>query len=218
MRTSLGAVMVCVLSAVTLGAAESPLVVDLGQGVKLELVLVPKGGFQQGSPPNEPGRKEDETQRAVTLTADFYLGKYPVTVGQFRRFVGETKYRSEAESGRSGGFGFDGKQLVQRPDFTWRNPGFPQTDEHPVTVVSMADANAFCTWLSRKVQRTATLPTEAQWEYACRAGTTTGYYSGPAESDLQRIGWYEGNSAGGTHPVGQKEANRLGLYDMCGQV
>ena len=201
-----------------LAAAEPALTIDLGKDVKLELVLVPKGNFRQGSPASEPGRKDDETQRDVTLTTDFYLGKYPVTVGQFRRFVEEARYKTEAESGTSGGHGFDGQQLVQRPEFTWRNPGFPQTDEHPVTIVSFKDALAFAAWVSKRAKRSVALPSEAQLEYACRAGTTTSYYSGQTEADLQRIGWYQGNAGKGTHPVGLKEANRFGLYDMSGQV
>ena len=170
-------------SAVALGAlsipgsvraqgAEPALSLNLGSGVLLETVLVKAATFRQGSPLTEAGRREDEAEREVTISRDFYIGRYEVTVGEFRRFVSETGYKTEAEKGTSGGFGWNGQALEQRFGFNWENPGFAQTDRHPVTLVTFDDAQAFTRWLSKRIGRTVTLPTEAQWELAARGGST----------------------------------------------
>jgi formylglycine-generating enzyme required for sulfatase activity len=203
------------------GAVAEPakaIAVDLGRGGRIEMVLVQKGEELQGSPGGEKGRDEDERQHEVVVGTDYYMGKYPVTRGQFAAFVLGTGYRSEAEIGTSGGSGWDGKELVQRKDFNWRSPGFGQSEDDPVTLVTYADAEAFTRWLSTKAGRTVSLPTEAQWEHAARAGTKTAYYKGDGDEAALEIGWFKKNAGEGTHPVGQKAPNAFGLYDMGGDV
>ncbi len=199
-------------------AQEREASVPLGNGVELKLVRVDAGSFSQGSPATERDRRNDETQRQVTLTRGFYLGKYPVTRGQFAQFAKETGFRTEAEIGTSGGFGWDGSQLVQRKEFTWKSPGFSQTDQDPVVMVTWPDAQAFIKWLSRKSGSQFDLPTEAQWEYACRAGTGTAFWSGDDSAAAGDIAWHKGNSQSRTHPVGEKGVNAWGLGDMHGNV
>lgn len=192
-------------------AAESNLRLDLGSGISVDLVLIPAGEFTQGSPAEEPGRGADETARLVRISKEYYISRTSITRAQWERFVAETGYRSEAETGTSGGFGWDGKALVQKKQFTWRTPGFAQTADHPVCMVTFPDAEAFCNWLSRKGKRKTTLPTEAQWEYACRAGSTTPWHAGSTPEACDLIAWHKANSGDGTRPVNAKQANAWGL-------
>jgi len=208
-------------------AAPEDLVVDLG-GATLETKKVPHGVFTMGSAPGDPGHeKDEEPPHQVTITKDFWIGKVPVTRGQFAKFVADTRYVTDAEKGQAGGQGWEGKAvdagkgtgLVQKKDFTWRNPGFTQTDSHPVVLVSYGDALAFVGWASRKSGKRVRLPTEAEWEFAARAGTTTAWPGGAAEeSDPAAFGWFKSNAGNGTRPVGQKKPNPLGIFDMSGNV
>jgi formylglycine-generating enzyme required for sulfatase activity len=197
---------------------ETGLALNLGSGASLETVLVKAATFRQGSPPAEAGRGDDEAAREVTISQDFYIGKYEVTVGEFRRFVGETGYKTEAEKGTSGGFGWNGTALDQRFEFNWKNPGFAQTDRHPVTIVTFDDALAFTRWLSKRIGRPVTLPTEAQWELAARGGLTSAFPSLGKGSRVADLGWSKANAPDGTRPVGTKDPNAIGLFDMAGNV
>ena len=183
----------------------------------------------------------DDPQHAVTLTKPFDVAAYPVTVGQFAAFVAATAYRTDAErSGRGAGQAID-ERSSWLPGITWQTAATGRPDDVPATVVSWNDANAFCRWATRTVGRPVRLPTEAEWEYACRAGTPGDYnVDGAAPNDL---GWFAGNSGDRPfdvrqfagrgpnaylaglaadhcqpHPVGQKRPNAWGLYDMHGNV
>ena len=187
----------------------------------MRLAYVPSGKFGMGSPGNEAGREAQEILHEVVLTRAFYLGTHQVTVGQFRKFVDDTKYRTEGERDGKGGWGVNEKGSLEKDGrFTWSSPGFKQTKDHPVVLVSWNDARAYCRWLSQKENKLYRLPTEAEWEYACRAGTRTAYSFGDDPQDLVAHGNVGRNKDGFryTAPVGQFKPNRYGLHDMHGNV
>jgi formylglycine-generating enzyme required for sulfatase activity len=154
-------------------------------GLKYAWIL--PGSFQMGCSPGDAGGRDDEKPRhQVTLTKGFWLGQTVVTVGAYKRFAEGT-----------------GKAMPETPRF---NPGW-SNEQMPMVNVSWDDAQAYCAWAGGR------LPTEAEWEYAGRAGSREARY-GP----LDDVAWYNRNSGGQTHPVGEKRANGFGLYDMLGNV
>lgn len=171
---------------------------DLGAGVKLKLAPIPAGTFQMGSPKGDVGAAFNESDRHK---ANNYH-QHPVTLT--RAFlIGVTEVTQ-----------------AQYRAVTGKNPSVFKGDNLPVDNVSWDDAVKFCELLSAKTGKTVRLPTEAEWEYACRARTTTRYYFGddPDHAQLADHAWYEVNSARQTHPVGQKKPNDWGLHDMGGNV
>ena len=196
---------------------------EFTNAIGMRFVLIPPGSFLMGSPPGEKGHQGNELQHQVTLTKGFYLGVHEVTRGQFARFVQATGYRTQAEIMGGGRF-WTGSGWNTDPHVNWRTPGFEQSDDHPVVCISWNDAVAYGAWLSAQDRngRRYRLPTEAEWEYACRAGTATAYCSGDGQDALKNVGWcsYDGkwNSAGRTISVGQFQANGWGLCDMHGNA
>jgi sulfatase modifying factor 1 len=205
--------------------------------IGLKLVRVPAGEFMMGSPIAEKGRRADEPHRRVRLTRDFFIGQCEVTRGQFRKFVESTQYKTEAERGVRGGYGYDeATQKLAGPDkrYSWEFTGFAQTDAHPVVNVSFRDAEAFCRWLSEKEKQVYRLPTEAEWEYACRGGATSAYGNGDDPEKViemgnivdasaherfpERIAVAGNDGYAFTAPVGSFRANGFGLHDMHGNV
>ena len=155
----------------------------------------------------------------VRITEPFRLSRHEVTRGQFRQFVEKTGYKTEAESSGKGGRRMVDGEWSLDPRFVWNtDPGFEQTDDHPVVNVSWNDVIAFCQWLSDKEGAEYALPTEAQWEYACRGGTTTFWHCGDSDTALQEHAWFGAYAGGKTHPVAQLKPNAWGLYDMYGNV
>jgi formylglycine-generating enzyme required for sulfatase activity len=133
--------------------------------------------------------------------------------------VGERGYKTEAEQNGKGAWGSVNGEWKRDPRLVWNgDSGSDQADDHPVVSLSWNDVTAFCTWLSEREQEESHLPTEAEWEYACRAGTTTAWYSGDDEGALDEYAWFTNNLGGKLHPVGQKLPNAWGLYDMHGNV
>ncbi len=191
--------------------------------IGMKLVLIPAGEFVMGSPDSEEGRSDDEgPQHKVEIRNAFYLGKYEVTRAQFRQFVEEKGYKTEAERIRATklmGAILRVAPLLGWPTGTWQNAGdFQQTDEHPVVYVSWNDAKAFCDWLSKKEGKQYRLPREAEWEYSCRARTGTRFHSGDGADSLKRVARFGLKVSDGTAPVGRLEPNKFGLYDMHGNV
>lgn len=155
------------------------------QTVIPEMVLVPRGCFQAGSPTSEPERESDERQRQVCVES-FEIGKYEVTQGQWQAVMSNNRAR------------------------------FKTGDDFPVEQVSWNDIQNYLKRLSQMTGRTYRLPTEAEWEYACRGGKAGERYCGG--DNVGRVAWYAENSDGQTQPVGRKAANGFGLYDMSGNV
>lgn len=176
-------------------------------------VWVGAGSFTMGSAedPNEG------PAHAVRLTKPYFLQTTEVTVDEFRQFAQAAGYRSEAEVSGTG-FASNGKDWVPTAGVSWQSPGFTQSGRDPVVCVTWNDARAFCEWLSRKEGRVYRLPTEAEWEFACRTGAPTRWPFAGDESQLPAYAWYTANAQGRTHPVGSLKANTWGFHDMLGNA
>ncbi len=190
--------------------------VEITNSLGMKLRLIPPGEFMMGSTDSDKqALSTEKPQHIVRLTKPFYLGAHEVTVAQFRAFVDATKHQTDAEQdGAGSGYFIDLVGKGRNPEWTWRAPGFDQTDNHPICCVSWQDAVRFCAWLSAKEGRLYRLPTEAEWEYACRAGTTTPYHFG-VDWDVKKTCI---NSKNGSTAVGSFAANAFGLHDMHGNV
>jgi formylglycine-generating enzyme required for sulfatase activity len=212
-----------------------------------EMVVVPAGSFMMGASPEEEKRHGASTLSSkngpvhkVTFAKPFAIGKYPITVAEFRKFVDETGYQMPDSCFNQRKV--EGHMIYEEArGYTWRSPGFPQTDRHPVVCVSWEDAMAYAAWMSKKTGHKYSLPNEAQYEYAARGGTTTSYFWGDErdekaclyanEPDLDqsaamgpdapkepryRFPCHDGYAY--TSPVGSYRPNPFGLYDMQGNV
>ncbi|MEM7244483.1 MAG: formylglycine-generating enzyme family protein [Acidobacteriota bacterium] len=163
----------------------------------VELVLIPGGTFVMGTSEADLNRRMLETPRLRVTLSPYYLGRHEVTIAQYARFLEETDFPEDMVPG-------------------WKFWGFSHLtrlqDQRPVQGVTWAQAQAFCEWAGGR------LPTEAEWEHACRAGASTRFSSGDAKENLARVGWYEGNSDCERQKVAELSANAFGLHDMHGNV
>ena len=219
---------------VLIPVADPNLSPELNPDVSLEFVSIPNGSFTMGSPEDELGRSDDETQHSVIISRGFLLGATEVTYAQWNSLLvwAVGNGYTDLATGGKGAYG-------------------GSTEKHPVTEVNWYDVVKWCNALSEKDGRTPVytvdgsvlktgthnrvecnwdgngyrLPTEAEWEYACRAGTMTAFYTGKIaklecefDPNLDRAGWYCRNYGDNTHPVGEKEKNNFGLSDMHGSV
>jgi formylglycine-generating enzyme required for sulfatase activity len=187
------------------------------------MVAIPPGRFLMGSSPEGADDHENEhPQHAVGIDYVFALGQHPVTVAEFAAFVADTGHQTGTASRTSKGeWDWDWKW---EEGVSWKHPDFEQSPQHPVCCVSWDDAQAFIDWLNRKTglashMNAYRLPSEAEWEYACRAGTTTRYAFG---DDISRsmVNFDDGDADNhnGTTPVGAYPANGFSLHDMHGNV
>ena len=227
---------------------------DLTNSIGMTLKLIPAGEFLMGS--NETrgdletagfvlgdsfDNSNEHPQHKVLITKPFYVGLHEVTRGEFAAFVKDTNYQTEAEKDGKGGWGCNSETTIseQKPEFNWRNTEFSQTDSHPVVNVTWNDAIAFCEWLSVKEGKKYRLPTEAEWEYTCTAGTSTRFFTGDVPARLAGYGNMQDTSFeakfptvdlakhpsvpfndgwGFTSPAGRFKPNPFGLHDMHGNV
>jgi len=201
-------VVLCLAGDLCEAGAEPPpereITIDLGGGETMEFVLIPAGEFLMGSHESPEAvvkefglpeifaeyLKNEHPQHRVRITQPFYLGKYEVTQEQWKAVMGAS-------------------------------PSFGEGAKNPVETVDWNDCQAFINKLNEKLGKPGvkfSLPTEAQWEYACRAGTSTRFSFGDDKASLGEYAWYGSNSGKKTHPVGQKKPNAWGLYDMHGNV
>ncbi|MCK5872561.1 MAG: SUMF1/EgtB/PvdO family nonheme iron enzyme [Methylococcales bacterium] len=162
------------------------------------MVLLPSGGFLMGTAKTKKESFENEKQHSIEIKSSFYISQYPVTFAEYDLFCRENNliYQSNLSS----------VTFIE------------EKNRHPVTNVSWFDAVSYCNWLSEKTGKHYKLPTEAEWEYACRASSQSAYYFGTDLQKLKDYAWYQKNSNGESHPVGLKRPNIWGLYDMHGNV
>jgi len=174
--------------------------VQITNSIGMKLNLIPPGEFMMGSPPSEKYRLDIETQHRVKITKPFYLGAYEVTQEQYEKVMGKNP----------SSFSVLGTLNDEVSGI--------DTSQFPVENVSWNDAVEFFRKLSEQTGVGYRLPSEAEWEYACRAGTTTAWCFGDDVSQLGEYAWYEDNTNNTTHPVGELKPNAWGLFDMHGNV
>lgn len=196
-----------------------------------EMVIIPPGSFKMGV-----NGSSSNNVHSVQIDKAFAIAKTEITRHQFAAFIAESGYSADG-----GCFTSEVPRQGRRPDRNWRNPGYPQQDNHPATCINWDDAKAYVSWLAKKSGQNYRLPSEAEWEYACRAG---GEHKFCGSENIDDVAWYRNNSSdgktpivrssepprmqtleeaerpwnGGTHPVARKQANVWGLYDMSGNV
>lgn len=184
----------------------------------IEMAFIPGGTFSMGSPKSEQGHFGDEGPQHLVEVAPFWMGKFEITWDLYELFIsrGIDKKRPATVSGKEVEIDVAAVSGATQP-YTEMSFGMG-VEGYPAICMTQLAAVKFCEWLSAMTGNFYRLPTEAEWEYACRAGTKTAYSFGDNPSNLDIYAWHEGNSGGAYHKVGQKEPNPWGLYDMHGNV
>jgi len=189
-----------------------------GTNVVFGMLPIPGGEFTMGTAPGEAGRKPDEGPQHRVVIHPFWMGKFEVTWDEYELFM---RPEMEAQAAASDGSPYTNAvaDAVSRPTKPYVEMSFGMGKEgYPAISMTQHAANKYCQWLSAKTGHFYRLPTEGEWEYACRAGTTTAYYFGDDPQLLPDYAWYIANSDGKYQKVGTKKPNPWGLYDMCGNV
>ena len=188
-----------------------------GTKVSFDMVAIPGGTFVMGSPPGEPGRSEDEGPAHEVRIAPFWMERTEATWDEYDAFAFAQAIAGAAQRPAAPPPG--GADAITRPSPPYGDESFGfGKGQQPVINIQHHAAMEYCRWLSLKTGHTYRLPTEAEWEYAARAGAATAYAFGGDPAKLDAYAWYTGNSGGHPHPVGQKTANRWGLHDLHGNV
>jgi len=194
-----------------------------GKEHKFDMVLIPKGSFKMGSPAGEEERKDHEGPQHTVKIKPFYMCTTEATYTLFMAFYDDV-HQGKRDCGLQDPM-TEAKEARKKVDaITGPTPIYGDItngwgeEDRPVLMCSWFQAMVFCKWLSKKTGKTYRLPTEAEWEYACRAGTTTTYFFGDDPDQLEDYAWYEDNSDDMTQQIAQKKPNPWGLYDMYGNV
>jgi formylglycine-generating enzyme required for sulfatase activity len=186
-----------------------------GTEVKFDMVPIPGGTYLMGSPAGEKGRREDEGPQHPVTIRPFWMGKFEVSWDEFDAYWKE-------EEPKEGEVKKDPKKdpdAITRPTPPYADETFGHGREgYPVLCITHHTCMEYCRWLSKKTGKLYRLPTEAEWEWACRAGTTTAYSYGDDPEKLDDYAWFKANSEGTTKPCGKKKPNAWGLYDMHGSI
>jgi len=184
-----------------------------GTKIKFDMVPIPGGAYLMGSPKSEKGRREDEGPQHPVAVRPFWMGKCEVTWDEY-----DTWWKEEGKEEKPKGKEDKDADAITRPTPPYADPTFGLGHEgQPALCMTHHAAMEYCRWLSKQTGKAYRLPTEAEWEWACRAGTTTPYSFGD-ESKIGEYAWYKDNSDELPHKVGEKKPNPWGLYDMHGNV
>lgn len=184
-----------------------------GNKVSFDMVLIPGGEFLMGSPESDPDRFESEGPQFKVELDPFYLSTTETTLELFLIYYDET-----VSNKRDAEYATNGVDAATGPTAAYGDITMGYSKQNPAIAMTWTNAVNFCKWLSEKTGKTYVLPTEAQWEYACRGGSTKRYGVSDEPEGIGEYAWFGDNSDQGTHPVAQKKPNAYGLYDMQGNV
>ena len=182
-----------------------------GSKLQIKMVFLAAGTFQMGSPTKEHGRKKDESPKHNVFVSPFWIASYETTWEIYELFLNKVNNTRKADRGIVA-LEIDGVSSATMPYVNYNQEGFPAIN------ITQYAASQFCKWLTAKTGNYYRLPTEAEWEYACRGGSDAAYSFGEKSTNIDAFAWHVGNSGGFLQKVGLKNPNSYGLYDMHGNA